>query len=120
MRSAIARILTEDLDMIDRMRQDLHVNPVNHVPQSAPRLGPENASDFWIFPFFWIWGPGQPRTRAVEVYEYLKNCPKWEVGMAFAKNGPDDGLLSSRSFGILFDAANKKGRFYTGGGGIFV
>jgi hypothetical protein len=43
-----------------------------------------------------------------EAYEYLKNSPKWQVGMAFAKIGPDDGLLSSRSFGILIDAANKR------------
>jgi hypothetical protein len=36
------------------------------------------------------------------------------------KTAPTMGLFLSRSFWNSFDAANKKGSFYTGGGGIFV
>ena len=40
--------------------------------------------------------------------------------MAFAKKRPRRWPLLSRSFWNSFDAANKKGRFFTGGGSIFV
>jgi len=73
---------------------------------------PENGSDFWIFPFFWIIWLGQPPAGRGEVYEYLKKSPKQRVGMAFAKIGPDDGLLSSRSFWNSFSMLPiKKGDF---------
>jgi hypothetical protein len=61
--------------------------------------------------FFGFRRPGQPRTMDGEVSESLKNSPKWHVGMAIAKNGLDDGLLSSRSFWNSFSMLPIKREF---------
>ena len=52
--------------------------------------------------------------------EYLGNRPNCYVGMTFAKTRQDEVSSLSHSRSELFDAANKKGVFFTGGGSIFV
>jgi len=49
-----------------------------------------------------------------EAYEYLGIPPNWHVGMAFAKTAPARPLLKPIVL-EFFGAANKKGRFFTGG-----
>jgi hypothetical protein len=113
MRSAIARILTGFMckSVLN------HVNPVQMTPSHRAR----KRFGFLDFPIFLDFGLEQPaagtRGKPTNTYKNLQNgvwawhLPNLAQTMAY--------FLAAR-FGILFDAANKKGRFYTGGGSIFV
>ncbi|HEU4930775.1 MAG TPA: hypothetical protein VFT48_01790 [Pyrinomonadaceae bacterium] len=50
------------------------------------------------FSHFFGFGERRPlRFRVGEAYEYLKNSPKWHMGMAFAQNRPDEAsILAAR------------------------